>query len=229
MDYANFMRLLLVEDSSRLRRSLALGLKKAGYTVDESGDGKDGFWKAENGKYDLLILDIMLPGMDGLEMLTSLRAKDIRTHVLFLTARDTVEDRVKGLQAGADDYLVKPFALAELLARVQALCRRSYDHKSPYLELGDLVIDMNSLQATVSGESLTLLPREFRILQLFMLRQGQVISRPEIEEHVYADSKELMSNAVESAVSQLRKKLELAGSRVQIQTRRGFGYLLTTF
>src|ERR1700691_5448893 len=134
------MRLLLVEDSSRLRRSLALGLKRAGYIVDESGDGKEGFWKAENAKYDLLILDIMLPGMDGLEILTSLRAKSINTHVLFLTARDAVEDRVKGLQAGADDYMVKPFALAELLARVQALCRRSYDHKSPCLELGDLSI-----------------------------------------------------------------------------------------
>src|SRR5579872_362893 len=102
------MRLLLVEDSSRLRRSLALGLKKAGYRVDETSDGKEGLWKAENEKYDLLILDIMLPGMHGLEILTSLRAKGVQTHVLFLTARDTVEDRVKGLQAGADDYLVKP-------------------------------------------------------------------------------------------------------------------------
>ena len=223
------MRLLLVEDSSRLRRSLALGLKRAGYIVDESGDGKEGFWKAENAKYDLLILDIMLPGMDGLEILTSLRAKSINTHVLFLTARDAVEDRVKGLQAGADDYMVKPFALAELLARVQALCRRSYDHKSPCLELGDLSIDLNTLQATASRCPLKLLPRELRILQLLMLRRGQVISRSEIEEHVYADSKELMSNAVESAVSQLRKKLVQAGSRAQIQTKRGFGYLLNVF
>ena len=223
------MRLLLVEDSTRLRRSLALGLKKAGYVVDESGDGKDGFWKAENGTYDLLILDIMLPGMDGLEFLTALRVRNIKTHVLFLTARDTLEDRVTGLQAGADDYLVKPFALAELLARVQALCRRSYDHKSPSLELGDLCIDLNSLQATVSEQPLKLLPREFRILQFLMLRRGQVASRSEIEEHVYADSKELMSNTVESAVSQLRKKLVQAGSRAQIQTKRGFGYMLNGF
>jgi len=220
------MRLLLVEDSPRLRWSLALGLKRAGYIVDESDNGKEGFWKAENGKYDLLILDIMLPGMDGLEILTALRARNIRTHVLFLTAKDTVEDRVKGLQAGADDYLVKPFALVELLARVQALCRRSYDHKSSRLEVEDLVIELNTLQATVSDRSLKLLPREFRILQFLMLRRGQVISRSEIEEHIYADNQELMSNVVESAVSQLRKKLVQAGSRVQIQTKRGFGYLL---
>ncbi len=122
------MHLLLVEDSSRLRRSLVMGLKKAGYVVDETGEGHEGLWKAESGKYDLIILDIMLPGLDGLEILSALRAKGNKTHVLFLTARDTVEDRVKGLSAGADDYLVKPFALSELLARVQALCRRGYEH-----------------------------------------------------------------------------------------------------
>lgn len=127
------MRLLLVEDSSRLRRSLALGLRKAGYTVDDTGDGHEGQWKAETGKYDLIILDIMLPTVNGFEILTALRAKKIQTHVLFLTARDSVDDRVRGLRAGADDYLVKPFALTEFLARVEALCRRSYEHKSPLL------------------------------------------------------------------------------------------------
>jgi DNA-binding response OmpR family regulator len=220
------MRVLLVEDSSRLRWSLVLGLKKAGYAVDESGDGLEGLWKAETGQYDLLVLDIMLPGLDGFEILAKLRAKGIQTHVLFLTARDTVEDRVKGLSAGADDYLVKPFALSELLARVQALCRRSYAQKSPRLQIGDITIDLNTFSAMVSGQALELLPREFRVLQLFMLRRGEVISRSEIERHIYEDSRELMSNTVESAVSQLRKKLDKSGSRTQIQTKRGFGYLL---
>lgn len=220
------MRLLLVEDSSRLRRSLAQGLKRAGYTVDETGDGSEGLWKAESEKYDLLILDIMLPGKDGLEILASLRAKGNQTHVLFLTARDTVEDRVKGLEAGADDYLVKPFALTELLARVQALCRRSYERKAPRIEVGDLVLNMNKLQATIGGEPLKLLPRELRLLKLLMLREGEVISRAEMEENLYAESKELMSNAMESAISQLRKKLVQAGSCVQVQTKRGFGYYL---
>ena len=203
-----------------------MGLKRAGYVVDETGDGREGLWKAESGTYDLIILDIMLPGMDGLKILNALRTKRNKTHVLFLTARDTVNDRVKGLSAGADDYLVKPFALSELLARVQALCRRSYEHKSPVLEVGDVTVDLNGLRASAFGLPLELLPREFRILQLLMLRQGQVVSRTEIEEHIYADNKELMSNAVESAISQLRKKLLQAGSRVCIQTKRGFGYLL---
>ncbi len=222
------MRLLLVEDSSRLRRSLTLGLKRAGYTVDETGDGRDGLWKAENTKYDLLILDIMLPGMDGLEILASLRSKNIQTHVLFLTARDTVEDRVKGLQAGADDYLIKPFALEELLARVQALCRRGYELKSSLLECSDLTMDLNTLEAKVSGQKIELLPREFRLLQSLMLREGETIPVSEIENQIYSDSQEVMSNVVESAISQLRKKLQKAGSKAQIQTRRGFGYLLTT-
>ena len=220
------MHLLLVEDSSRLRWSLAMGLKKAGYTVDESGNGLEGLWKAETGQYDLLILDIMLPGLDGLEILAKLREKGVQTHVLFLTARDAVEDRVKGLGAGADDYLVKPFALTELLARVQALCRRSYVRKSPLLEAGNLKVELNSFLVTVSGQALELLPREFRILQLLVLRQGEVISRSEIERHIYEDTQELMSNTVESAISQLRKKLVQAGSSAKILTKRGFGYLL---
>lgn len=220
------MRLLLVEDSSRLRRSLALGLRKAGYTVDDTGDGHEGLWKAETGKYDLIILDIMLPTMNGLEILTALRAKKIQTHVLFLTARDSVDDRVRGLRAGADDYLVKPFALTEFLARVEALCRRSYEHKSPYVEINDLRIELDSLQATVSGQKLDLLPREFRILQLLMLRPGKVLSRSYIEDHIYDENKELMSNVVESAISHLRKKLAQAGSHARIETKRGFGYYL---
>jgi len=203
-----------------------MGLKRAGYAVDETGDGADGHWKAANGKYDLLILDIMLPGMDGLEIVTALRAKGIQTHVLFLTARDTVEDRVKGLQAGADDYLVKPFALEELLARVQALCRRSYDQKSSLIERGNLTIDLNTMQGSVSGKKLEMLPREFRLLQFLMLRAGEVISRTAIEEQIYSENREVMSNAVESAISQLRKKLAQAESNVQIQTKRGFGYAL---
>jgi DNA-binding response OmpR family regulator len=167
-----------------------------------------------------------VPTMNGLEILTALRAKKIQTHVLFLTARDSVDDRVRGLRAGADDYLVKPFALTEFLARVEALCRRSYEHKSPYVEINNLRIELDSLQATVSGQKLDLLPREFRILQLLMLRPGKVLTRSYIEDHIYDENKELMSNVVESAISHLRKKLAQAGSHARIETKRGFGYYL---
>src|SRR5882762_8770010 len=135
------MRLLLIEDSTRLQASVARGLRKAGYAVDVSGDGEEGLWLAESNEYDATILDLMLPKLDGLTLLRRLREKQNGTHVLILTAKDTVENRVNGLQAGADDYLIKPFAFEELLARVQALCRRSYQRKNPRITAGDLEID----------------------------------------------------------------------------------------
>jgi DNA-binding response OmpR family regulator len=218
------MRLLLVEDSHRLQRSLTLGLRKGGYAVDVSGDGLDALWQANSVDYDVIILDIMIPSLDGLGVLAELRMRGIRSHVLLLTARDSVEDRVKGLQMGADDYLIKPFAFDELLARVQALCRRAYAQKSPEIEVQDLKISQVAQRVSARGQNIDLLPREFRLLEFLAMRAGEVVSRSEIEAHLYDEKMEVMSNVVDSTVCQLRKKLHLAGSLTVIQTRRGLGY-----
>jgi DNA-binding response OmpR family regulator len=220
------MRLLLVEDSSRLQRSLTLGLRKAGYAIDVSGDGRDALWQAQAVDYDVIILDIMIPSLDGLGVLAQLRAQGKKTHILLLTARDTVEDRVKGLQMGADDYLVKPFAFEELLARIQALCRRNYSQKSPQIEIQDLTINLATQRAATKGHSIDLLPREFRLLEFLSLRRGEVVSRSEIEAHLYNEKTEVMSNVVDSTVCQLRRKLAQAGSATLIHTRRGMGYCI---
>jgi len=183
-------------------------------------------WSAESGDYDVVILDLMLPGMDGLSLLRHLRAKGKSTHVLILTAKDAVEDRVRGLQAGADDYLVKPFAFEELLARVQVLCRRSYLRKNPLIDIGDVEVNLATGTVTRRGESIDLTAREFKLLEYLVLRRGEVVSRSDIETHIYADSVELMSNVVDSAVCVLRKKLSRPGAAPLIRTRRGFGYVL---
>lgn len=220
------MRLLLVEDAQRLRRFILTALKRSGYVVDATGDGEEGLWLATSTEYDVIVLDVMLPNMDGLTLLRRLRAENRMTHVLLLTARDTVEDRVEGLRAGADDYLVKPFALEELLARVEALCRRCYGQKNPNLAVGDLEIDIVRKSAARSGRSVELTPREFRLLEFLALRRGEVVSRREIELHLYDDSADLVSNAVDSAVCSLRKKLTVKGEHQLIHTRRGHGYLM---
>src|SRR6185436_3373376 len=220
------MRVLLVEDSTRLRTAVSRALRHSGYAVDAAADGEDGLLLAGSNDYDIIVLDLMLPGVDGLTLLRRLRAEERDTHVLILTARDTVEDRVRGLQAGADDYLVKPFALEELLARVQALCRRSYQRKSPEITIGDVQINTAARSATLQGKPLGLTPREFMLLEYLALRRGQVVSRAEIEEHLYPDSAELMSNVVDSAICTLRKKISPPGAAPLIHTRRGMGYVL---
>ena len=220
------MHLLLIEDSIRLQSSVGRGLRKAGYAVDVTGDGEEGLWLAQSNRYDVIILDLMLPGIDGLTLLRRLRAKQNGTHVLILTAKDTLEDRVAGLQTGADDYLIKPFAFEELLARVQALCRRSYQRKNPKIEIGDLEIDTAARLLRRKGKPIDLTAREFMLLEYLALRRGQVVSRTEIEAHIYSDSTEVMSNVVDSAVCLLRKKITLPGTAPIIQTRRGMGYIL---
>ncbi|MEM0897956.1 MAG: response regulator transcription factor [Verrucomicrobiota bacterium] len=223
------MRLLLVEDSRRLREQVALALKRSGYAVDAAENGEDGLWMAQNHDYDAAILDIMMPGMDGLTLLKRLRDSGRKTPVMFLTARDRVEDKVSGLRIGADDYLVKPFALAELLARIEVLCRRSYQNASPVLKIDDLEVDTTAKAARRSGQRLDLTAREFAILELMMLRKGHTISRTQIEEHIYDDLVSPMSNVVDSAVCALRKKIAVsADSKPLIHTRRGQGYVLET-
>jgi DNA-binding response OmpR family regulator len=216
----------LIEDSPRLQRSVGAGLRKASYAVDIAGDGEEGLWRAQSEEYDVIVLDLMLPKLDGLTLLERLREKGKDTHVLILTAKDTVEDRVRGLQIGADDYLVKPFAFEELLARVQALVRRSRGPKNPRIRIGHLEIDTSARSARVAGAPITLTPREYALLEYLARRPGVVVSRTDIEAHIYDDAAELTSNVVDSAVCALRRKIDLTGERSLIQTRRGMGYVL---
>lgn len=220
------MRLLVVEDSPRLQRSLHTALRQSGYAVDVANDGEEGLWLAESNRYDVVILDIMLPRMDGLAVLEKIRQKEEGPHVLLLTARDSVPDRVKGLQAGADDYLVKPFALEEFLARIQALCRRAYGQKQAIVRIGDLEVD--TLRRTVrrAGQDIELTAREYLLLEYLVRRRGEVVSRSEIESHIYDGHVDPMSNVIDSAVCSLRKKLAVNETEPIIHTRRGMGYVL---
>jgi DNA-binding response OmpR family regulator len=220
------MRVLVVEDSPRLQRSLGTALRKSGYAVDLAGDGEEGLWLAQSHDYDVIVLDIMLPKRDGLSVLAELRKGGKSTHVLLLTARDTVPDRVKGLQAGADDYLIKPFVLEELLARVQALCRRAYGTKDSRLLVADLEIDTLGRRVRRAGQPIELTAREYLLLEYLARRRGQVVARAEVEEHIYDGQVDPMSNVVDSAICSVRKKLAAAGEAPLIHTRRGLGYVL---
>ncbi|MEM7146126.1 MAG: response regulator transcription factor [Verrucomicrobiota bacterium] len=221
------MRLLLVEDTQGLREKIAHALKRSGYAVDTADNGRDGLWMAQNHDYDAAILDIMLPELDGIGILEQLRKDGIETAVMFLTAKDAIDDRVKGLQSGADDYLVKPFALEELLARVQALCRRSHGQASPKIEIADLVINTAAKSVTRNGTPIDLPAREYALLEYLAHRQGQVVSRTVIEEHIYDEFVSPMSNVVDAAIYTLRKKLAVSkNSPPLIHTRRGQGYIL---
>jgi DNA-binding response OmpR family regulator len=220
------MRVLVIEDSARLQRTLGTALRNSGYAVDLSGDGEEGLWLATSHNYDVVVLDLMLPKLDGLGVLTALRRKKNDVHVLLLTARDSVADRVQGLRNGADDYLVKPFALEEFLARVQALCRRRYGDKRAILALADLEVD--TLRRTIhrAGRPIDLTAREYLLLEYLARRPGQVVTRAEIESHIYDGQVDPMSNVVDSAICSLRKKLGGTDEPTLIRTRRGFGYVL---
>ena len=216
------MRVLLVEDSESLTRSLRRALKHAGFAVDTAGDGEAGLDAAETHDYDVLVLDIMLPKLDGLSVLRRLRAAGKTTHVLLLTARDTVADRVEGLRQGADDYLVKPFALEELLARVAALCRRAYGAKASALRIGPLALDFAARRVQRGGAEVELTAREWRLLEYLARRRGEVVPRAEIEAHIYDEFVEPMSNVVDAAVYALRQKI----GPETFRTRRGLGYTI---
>jgi DNA-binding response OmpR family regulator len=220
------VRLLLVEDSQRLQRALCAGLRKSGYALDIAVDGPTGLALARAGDYDVIILDLMLPGLDGLSVLKRLREEGGDAHVMILTARDSLEERVRGLQAGADDFLVKPFAFAELVARLQALVRRRHGRKNPLIAVGPLLIDSVAQQVTRDGAQVALSPREYALLHYLALRQGEVVTRADVEAHLYDGRTELASNAVDSAVCALRRRIDPAGSPSLIETRRGQGYVL---
>ena len=220
------MRVLLVEDSARLRKSVVAAFRRSGYAVDVAADGAAGLALALDNAYDAIVLDIMLPLRDGLSIVAELRRQQITTHILLLTARDAIDDRVRGLGAGADDYLVKPFALEELLARVQALCRRSHGVKQSRMTIGDLDIDLAAREVWRRGQSIRLKPREYALLELLALHRGEVVSRRQIELHLYAEASDPASNVVEAAISVLRKGLAIPGAGPLIHTRHGLGYVL---
>jgi len=220
------MRILVIEDATHLRKYVTKGLKNAGYVVEEAADGEEGLWHAENFPYDVIILDLMLPKLDGIGLLKQLRGQGNKTHVLVLTAKSTVYDRVHGLQQGADDYLIKPFALEELLARVQALIRRKYDVKTNQITIGDLIIDTERRLASLKGQALDLRPREYALLEYLAMRNGQVISREDIEAHVHGGNKEVYSNVADSSICILRKKLGGIEQSGYIKTLHRQGYVL---
>lgn len=220
------MRVLLVEDFQILRESLAQGLREAGYAVDAAADGEEGLWYARSNPYDVLILDLMLPKLDGLSLLRKLREANDATHVLILTARDAPDDRVRGLDLGADDYLPKPFVFAELLARVRALVRRKYQTKSPLLRVADLEVDTSARLVRRGGRAIELSPREYAFLELLASRAGTVVTRSDIWDHLYDFNSETDSNVVEVFIAHLRKKIEKPGLPRLIHTRRGHGYVL---
>jgi DNA-binding response OmpR family regulator len=220
------MKLLLIEDFPLLRNSLCEGLREAGFAVDATGDGEAGMWFAKSGEYDAIILDLMLPKVDGLTILKKLRSGGSQTHVLILTARDTCEDRVKGLNLGADDYLIKPFAFEELLARVRALVRRKYGTKSPVIRIEDLQIDTADRVVNRAGERIELSSREFALLELLASRAGRLVTRADIWEHLYEFDSAADSNVVDVFIGHLRRKIEREGLPRLIHTRRGHGYML---
>ncbi len=221
------MRILIVEDSVRLRASLVRGLTQEGHCVDAVDDGAEGLGLAARNPFDAVVLDLMLPGLPGLDVLRALRARGVATPVLILTARDGTQDVVDGFDAGADDYLRKPFAFAELAARVRALVRRRHSAASDVVRVGDLEIERASRRVTVAGTAVDVTARDLRVLEYLALRSGAVVSREELEDHVYRTADLPSSNAIDSAICAVRRKLEIAGGRAhRIRTVRGLGYVL---
>lgn len=222
------MRVLVVEDSERLRASLEQALRNTGYAVESAADGPTGLRLAQTHAFDVIVLDLMLPGLDGLQLLDRLRKQENDTPVLCLTARDGLDDRVKGLHTGADDYVTKPFELRELLARIHALCRRRYQQYADRLTVGDLALDRAAKTVTRGGQPVVLQAREFALLEYLMRKAGQVVSRRELEEQLYGDLELPESNAIDSAICVLRRKLAPDPAAAPlIHTRRGLGYVIS--
>ncbi len=218
------MRVLIVEDERRLSNIIKKGFIEDGFAVDQAFDGEEGQYLAESEQYDLIVLDIMLPKLDGLQVCKELRKKSIKTPVLMLTAKSTTEDKVAGLDSGADDYITKPFSFIEFRSRIHALIRRSHQETSPVLLIDGLELD--PLKHTVSRDTkaLTLTPKEFAVLELMMRHKGEVVSRTMIIEHVWDYNFDGMSNVVDVFVGTLRKKIDLHAKKKLIQTVHGVGY-----
>lgn len=221
------MRILLVEDDNRIARFISKGLKENAYAVDHVVDGDSALYQSEVSDYDLIILDIMIPGRDGFEVCESIRGNGDNTPVLMLTARDAVEDRISGLDTGADDYLTKPFEFGELLARIRALLRRPKTGLLPTtISVGQLQIDTRSQVATANGENIELTTKEYALLEFFARNSDRVIGREEISEHVWNENFDPFSNLIEVYVNRLRQKLRNRIEAPVLVTRRGAGYML---
>jgi DNA-binding response OmpR family regulator len=220
------MRVLVVEDERRLAGIIRRGLQEEGYAVDNAYDGEEAQYMAENTRYDAMVLDLMLPRKDGLAVCRDLRAKNISTPILMLTAKDTLDDRIKGLDSGADDYQVKPFAFSELLARVRALMRREALPKSQKLTVGDLVMDTLSRETWRGQRKIDLTTKEYSLLEYFMRHPNVVLTRTMLEENIWDYSFDGVSNIVDVYVRRLRQKLEAGGEPGLIETIRGAGYRL---
>lgn len=220
------MRILVIEDNHRLNSSLASSLTHEGYSVDSAYDGQEGQDLAGMTAYDLIILDILMPKKDGLEVCRDLRRRRVHTPILLLTARDSVDDSVKGLDCGADDYLVKPFAMRELLARLRALLRRQQPSKQGCLEMGDLAIDPTMHSVERAGRSIDLTPKEFALLEYFLYHPNQVVTRGMIEQHIWNYDFECESNVIDVYVRRLRRKIDDPFATKSLTTVRGIGYRL---
>ena len=220
------MRVLVVEDEPRMSTLLRRGLGEEGYSVDAAKDGADGLWLATEQDYDAIVLDVMLPALDGVEVCRRLRASGRWTPVLLLTARDSIDDRITGLDAGADDYLTKPFSFAELAARVRALVRRPSGPRPSVLEVGDLRMDPARHRAWRGDVELLLSPKEMALLELLMRRTGEVVSRTQILDHVWDFAYDGGSNVVDQYIAYLRRKIDRPFDREDIETVRGVGYRL---
>ena len=220
------MRILIVEDEAALRDSLASQLKAADFTVDTAADGEEGLYAAKEYPIDLAIIDLGLPKLSGIELISQLRGAGRSIPILILTARDRWQEKVEGLQSGADDYLVKPFHFQELLARMQALLRRAGGWSQSVLQCGDISVDTRSQIVTVGDRVVELTSFEYRILHFLMMRAGEVISKAELTERLYEQDFERDSNVIEVFIGRLRRKLDPHGSRQPIETLRGRGYRL---
>lgn len=220
------MRILIIEDERHLAKILKKGLEENGFIVDMCHDGEEGLYMAETYPFDAILLDILLPRMDGLTILNRLRAKNIGVPVLMLTAKGELEDRVKGLNRGADDYIVKPFDFQELLARLNAVIRRSSNKASPVISIDDLTINMDLKTVTRSGKDIRLSTKEYSLLEYLVLNSGRVVSRTELTEHMYDTDFDLDSNIIDVYINYLRNKIDKGFGRNLVHTVRGAGYVL---
>lgn len=216
------MRVLLVEDDRQISHALGEAMRAAGWAVDHARDGEDAWFRGDTETYSAVVLDLGLPGLDGLTVLRRWRKSGRTMPVLILSARGTWSERVEGIDLGADDYIAKPFAMEEVLARLRALVRRAAGHAAPLLEVGPVALDQRSMRATVSGDPVNLTPLEFRLLCHLMLNAGRVVSQIELGEQIHGDRSERESNAIEVIVGRIRRKLGIPF----IETRRGFGYVV---
>lgn len=220
------MKILLAEDEVDLNNVVTRYLKKNGYSVDSVLDGEEALDYLEYGEYDLVILDIMMPKVDGFEVIKKLRDKGNHTSVLMLTARDSADDKVKGLDLGADDYIVKPFDFNELMARIRAVVRRKYGNSSNKLVIGDLILDTSEKSVTRAGKQIELTGKEYEVLEYLMQSKNRILSRDQIKEHVWDFDYEGDSNIIDVLIKNIRKKIDIEAGKQIIYTKRGLGYVI---